>query len=138
MYQERLLAEYRAPKNRRDMPGATARAERKNPICGDAIGVMVHVTNDVLRDVSFTGHGCSLAVASASLLTQAVVQRGCPDALRLIDGVEAMIGGAAGDAVTLPGVLTPLMGVAPFPGRHGCVLMPWLALREALSRSTSR
>ena len=65
MYQERLLAEYRAPKNRRDMPGATARAERTNPICGDAIGVMVHVTNDVLRDVSFTGHGCSLAVASA-------------------------------------------------------------------------
>ena len=69
MYQERLLAEFRAPTNRRDMPDATARAERKNPVCGDAICVLVREIDGQLADVAFMGHGCSLATASASLLS---------------------------------------------------------------------
>jgi len=130
MYQDRLLAEYRAPKHRREMPNATGSAERKNPVCGDAIRVMVREADGQVADVSFTGHGCSIAVASASLLTQVVAGTGRSEARALIAQIESMLAGSPVDA--LPALLTPLRGTVPFPARHGCVLMPWLALRDAL------
>ena len=134
VYQERLLAEYRAPRNRRDLTDATSAAARRNPVCGDAIRVMVRERDGTLDDVAFTGEGCSLAVASASLLTQVVVTRTTADALALVGLVESLLRGDAA-AGALPDALAPLAGVVPFPGRHGCVLMPWLALREALMRA---
>jgi nitrogen fixation protein NifU and related proteins len=130
MYQERLLAEYRAPKHRREMPDATGSAERKNPVCGDAIRVMVRHDNGHVADVSFTGHGCSIAVASASLLTQVVTGLDRLATRTLITQVESMLAGQP--AESLPDLLAPLRGAVPFPARHGCVLMPWLALRDAL------
>ncbi|MBL0169760.1 MAG: SUF system NifU family Fe-S cluster assembly protein [Gemmatimonadaceae bacterium] len=137
MYQEQLLAEYRAPSNRRDMPDATARAERSNPVCGDALCLMVRVVDGQLADISFTGHGCSLATASASLLTQTAWRRGISDGMSMVAAVEAMLSGV--DVLeALPAALSPLQGVTPFPGRHGCVMLPWLALRDALGPSASR
>jgi nitrogen fixation NifU-like protein len=135
MYQERLLAEFRAPSNRHDMPDATARAERKNPLCGDAMCVLVREVDGQLADVSFTGHGCSLATASASLLTQAAWRRRRHDALALVRSVESMLKGEATPSPEFPELLAPLTGVVPFAGRHACVLLPWLALREALEQS---
>lgn len=130
MYQDRLLAEYRAPSNRRDLPDATGSAERKNPVCGDAIRVSVREHDGRLVDVAFSGHGCSIAVASASLLTQVVTGTDRSQARAIVSLVEAMLTGEPCD--TLPTLLAPLRGVVPFPARHGCVLMPWLALRDAL------
>lgn len=138
MYQERLLAEYRAPSNRHDMPDATGRAERRNPVCGDAICLLVREVDGQLADVAFTGHGCSLATASASLLTQVVWRKRRRDGLALVHAVEAMLRGESAESVSLPEILSPLTGVVPFPGRHACVLLPWLALRDALESSDDR
>lgn len=131
MYQEALLAHHRAPHNKREMPGASRSAVQKNPVCGDELKVMVLLDGARVADVSFTGQSCSIATASASLMTDAVVGMSVRDALRLAGDLEAML---AGDAeVELPESLTPLRGVAPFAGRHGCAKMAWSALRDALS-----
>ncbi len=135
--QELLLAEYRAPKNRRAMPFATARAAHKNPLCGDAIEVMVRDVSGRIADVSFAGHGCSIAVASASLLTQAVRGRTIREALALASDVERMLDRATPGQVDLPDILDALRGVAPFPGRHECALMAWRALHAALDARRS-
>lgn len=129
MYQDRLLAEYRAPKHRRVLVEATAKVERKNPVCGDAICVMIDVRDGLIVDVAFTGQGCSIAVASASLLAQSIRRLRRRDALDVIDAVESSM---RGHRPPLPELLSPLLGVAPFSGRHGCALLPWQALREAL------
>lgn len=131
MYQDALLAHHRAPHNRREMGDATSSAVHKNPVCGDEIRVMVRVDGDELVDVSFTGRGCSIATASASMMTDATVGHSAGEALKLVEQVEQML---AGGEVTLPDGLEPLRGVAPFAGRHGCARMPWAALREALAR----
>ena len=136
--QDRLLAEYRAPKNRRDMPDATARAEFKSRVCGDVIEVLVRVAHGRVADVSFTGQGCSIAMASASLLTQAVRGRTVREAQVLAWDVERMLDRATPGRVELPALLAPLEGVAPFPARHGCALMAWQALREALEPGQDR
>ena len=131
MYQEALLAHHRAPHNRREVPAATARATHRNPVCGDEITVMLTVLDEVVTDAGFTGRGCSIATASASMMTDAVRGLDVSAALALGDAVERMLGGAVTE---LPESLAPLRGVAPFAGRHGCARMPWHALREALAR----
>ncbi len=153
MYQDRLLAEYRAPQNRREMAEPTGDAAHRNPLCGDAIRIMVRDEGGLLTDVAFLGQGCSLAVASASLLTQAVRARSRAEARALSAAVAGMLTRRAGDAGTLAlalplalpealpealsEALDALRGVAPFPARHDCVLMPWRALEDALGNSSA-
>ncbi len=131
VYHDRLLAEYRAPKNRRELADATNHAERRNPVCGDSVHLMVRVEHDAVAEVTFTGQGCAIATASASLLTQAVTRRQPASALQLVACVELMLGGAAVN--DFPEILDPLRGAVRFSSRHSCVLLPWLALRDALS-----
>lgn len=140
MYQDALLAHHRAPHNRRVIESPSAVGARKNPVCGDDITVMVALESDAVRDVAFTGRGCSIATASASMMTDAVLGLAVSDALALADAVDRMLhpdagsaGGAEAVPEPLPDALTPLRGVAPFPGRHGCAMLPWQALREALT-----
>lgn len=132
MYQETLLAHHRTPHNRRELVGATHSASRRNPLCGDAIEVAVLVADGRVAESAFTGRGCSIAVASASMMTDVLSGRSLADALTLVTAVEAMVTGAHRDIV-LPDALDALRGVAPFPGRHACASMPWLALRDALT-----
>lgn len=144
MYQDALLAHHRAPHNRRVIETPSAVGARKNPVCGDDITVMVSLESeagrDHVRDVAFTGRSCSIATASASMMTDAVRGLAVSDALALADAVDRMLhpdpggtGAADGTPEPLPDALTPLRGVAPFPGRHGCAMLPWQALREALT-----
>ena len=140
MYQDGLLAHHRAPHNRRVIDSPTAIGARKNPVCGDEITVMVALdadaVGDTVRDVAFTGRGCSIATASASMMTDAVAGLTTGEALAVADAVDRMLHASGADSNTesvLPEALTPLLGVAPFPGRHGCAMLPWQALREALT-----
>lgn len=131
MYQETLLAQYRAPHNRRELVNATHTASRKNPLCGDALQVAVRFDAVVIADAAFSGQGCSIATASASMMTDVLVGRTRDEALALVDDVDSMLTHKR-PTPNLPIVLEALRAVAPFPGRHGCATMPWLALRDAL------
>ncbi|WP_411279821.1 Fe-S cluster assembly sulfur transfer protein SufU [Gemmatimonas sp.] len=137
MYQDALLAHHRAPHNRRVIDTPTVSGARKNPVCGDEITVMVSLASDVVHEVAFIGRSCSIATASASMMTDAVQGLAVGEALALADAVDRMLHSAGGSSEsapeTLPESLTPLRGVAPFPGRHGCAMLPWQALREALT-----
>lgn len=130
MYQDTLLAHHRAPHNRRALASPTGTGARKNPLCGDEIRVEVQITSGVVTDVAFTGRGCSIATASASMLTDTVRGLSPREALALGERVDSMLHGASG--TVLPPELDALRGVAPFPARHGCATMPWAALRDAL------
>jgi len=130
IYQDALLAHHRAPHNRRELPHATATASQRNPVCGDDITVGVRIADGVVTEIAFSGRGCSIATASASMMTDAVCGLPVQEALTLGETVDRML---SGGGVELPEVLAPLRGVAPFAGRHGCARMPWQALRDALT-----
>jgi nitrogen fixation NifU-like protein len=129
MYQDTILSHHRAPHNRRVLDGATTEGRRKNPLCGDEIRVQLRIEGDRITDVAFGGRGCSIATASASMLTDAVRGATPKAALALASAVDAML---QGRATVLPDALEALRGVAGFPARHGCATMPWAALRDAL------
>jgi nitrogen fixation NifU-like protein len=117
------------------MQHADRTAERRNPLCGDAIAVALALAldGDVVHEATFIGQGCSISQAAASMLTEALRGQPRAEAATLLRRFAAMIGGdAVAAADESLGQLRALAGVARHPARHSCALLPAQALAEAL------
>lgn len=135
LYQELILDHYRRPRNRGELPDASVHAAASNPLCGDAVAVaLAFGADDRVRAARFTGQGCSIAQASASMLTELVVGRTRAELTALRARVGALVAGdpaAAADATL--GDLRALAGVARFPARVKCATLAWEALGRGLA-----
>ena len=133
LYQEVILDHNRRPRNYGAMAGADREVAQRNPLCGDEMTVWLKLDGDAITDASFTGRGCAVSKASASLMTAAVKGRTRAEAEALFDRMHRLVTG------TLPaeereglGSLAALSGVSRFPMRVKCASMAWHALHEAL------
>ena len=72
LYHELILDHYRRPRNKGTLEKADASVEMKNPLCGDEIALQVAFDGDCVCDLRFSGRGCSISQASASMMTQLV------------------------------------------------------------------
>jgi nitrogen fixation NifU-like protein len=134
LYKDVLLDHYRRPRNRGDLAAAQVVRRGSNPRCGDELEVGVSFEGDNLKKVEFRGRGCSVCLASASLMTEAVTGRSIESAERLYSDLQTWLGGAPqGDSVTLPESLQPLAAVRGHPARRRCVLLAWEALHDAIA-----
>ena len=137
LYQEVILDHNRKPRNFGALEGANRHAEGKNPLCGDHVMVDLIVEGDCIRDVHFTGQGCAISKASASLMTQAVKGKSRAEAQHLFERFHALVTGReAPPAGGLRGELGPLAalaGVSRFPIRVKCASLAWHTLHAALS-----
>jgi nitrogen fixation protein NifU and related proteins len=133
LYQDILLDHYRKPRHRdRSLP-RDAGVHHENPLCGDAITLRITVQDGTVADVAWTGDGCSISVASASMMSEAIQGLAVPEALAL---VERMRGLMHGDPPTEElGDLDALSGVARLAVRVKCALLPFMALKDALGRA---
>jgi nitrogen fixation NifU-like protein len=136
LYQEMILDHYRRPRNRGTLEKADASVEMKNPLCGDEITLQVAFEGDCVCDLRFSGRGCSISQASASMMTQLVKgkSQGEIEAIRQ-QFRDLMLGNAGGDESQL-GSLRALSGVARFPARVKCALLAWNALERALAEKS--
>ena len=138
LYQEMILDHYRRPRNKGTLEKADASVEVKNPLCGDEIGLQVAFDGDSVSDLRFSGRGCSISQASASMMTQLVKGKSTEEigAIRK-QFRDLMLGNApAADDAQL-GSLRALSGVARFPARVKCALLAWNALESALAERAS-
>lgn len=134
LYQEVILDHNRKPRNFREMPDATRHVFGRNPLCGDEVTVFVKLAGDVVDDVSFSGRGCAISKASASLMTSAVKGKTRAEVQELFDRFHAMV--TAAPTATYSdeslGRLAALGGVARFPARVKCATLAWHALHSAI------
>jgi len=72
LYRDYILDHYKNPRNFGDLPDATNRYSDNNPLCGDELTIALKVVDDRVEDVKFTGKGCAISQASASMLTEQV------------------------------------------------------------------
>ena len=136
LYREVILEHYKSPRNRGRLEGADAlRVELQNPTCGDEIQLSLAVRDGVVADARFTGRGCSISMASASMMTEALKGRSVDDAVLLSRDFKAMLSG--GQAAEGLGDLVALSGVAQFPVRVKCATLAWNALLRALGQSAT-
>ena len=114
-----------------------------NPTCGDEISLRVHLTEGadgagpVVQDVSYDALGCSISVASASVLAEETIGRPLDEALTTYRHLHAMLtskGADPGDPEQI-GDGVAFAGVARYPARVKCALLSWSALLDALARA---
>jgi nitrogen fixation NifU-like protein len=144
LYQSVILDHNRRPRNHRELENADARAEGKNPNCGDRVIVWLKLDGDTVADVTFKvpqGEGCAISRASASLMTTAV--KGKPvaevEALfeRFIGQLTSQRNGRTPEPGAELGPLEVFSGVSRFAQRVRCATMAWHALHSALREASA-
>ena len=130
LYQEVILDHCKKPRNFHELPSATCSAQGHNPLCGDQLKLFLAMDAEVIKDISFTGSGCCISKASASLLTEGVKGKTKAEVKKMFDRVHEMVmtGKANGDV----GKLAVFAGVHKFPARVKCAILAWHALMAAL------
>src|SRR5688572_33350876 len=72
LYQQVILDHNKNPRNYHDMADATSHVEGYNPLCGDHYTIYLKVDGEKIEEVSFTGSGCAISKASASVMSSTV------------------------------------------------------------------
>jgi len=135
LYQEVVMDHKRAPRNFGALPSRTHHARGHNPACGDDVEVELRVAGDKVGDIRFSGHGCAICIASASMMTEAVRGREIEVAEHLQQRFRAVLTGQLEPESAELGKLISLAGVRRYPSRIKCALLGWHALMHALGSS---
>jgi len=135
LYRALVLDHGKRPRNVGHLAEATHAAEGENPLCGDAVRVEAVVAGGRIAAVRFSGDGCLLATASASLMTERMAGARPGDLGTVLAALEAWCtrGPAAADVPpALAEILAAFADVHRHPVRVGCALLPWRTLARAL------
>ena len=93
IYQEDLLDHYENPSNYGTLPNPDISHEEDNPLCGDRIRIDLLIEDDKVKEVGFSGHGCTISLAAASMLTEEIVGKSLTEVKKLSrDDILDMIG----------------------------------------------
>lgn len=130
LYREIILDHWRSPRHHGVLEPADVRVEGSNPLCGDELLLTARLTDGRVADIAFTGQGCSISRASASMMCEGVAGQPIDRAEGLLRRFKAMLvdRGPTDDV----GDLEALQGVASMPARVKCALLAWNALARAL------
>src|SRR5438046_4931133 len=99
LYQEVILDHSRRPRNFGDLPDAAVRVHGDNPACGDEIHLSVKFDGGgSLHDIKFTGHGCAISQASASLMTMKLKGKSRAEVMEMLDAFHDHVMGENSEA----------------------------------------
>ena len=133
LYRSVIMEHYRAPRHRGTLEGADLVAEGKNPLCGDEIRMELKFSDGRIHEVAFTGEGCAISLAAASIFSEMLEGRTRDEAKALIRHFTSFLKqertGLDDEALE---DLTALEGVSQFPARIKCALLPFTSLKQAL------
>ena len=136
LYQELILKHYRNAAHRGELEHPDVVVPMKNPTCGDDILLQVRFEDGRVADVRFTGHGCAISQAAASMMSEKIVGRSFGEIHDLGDRFKALVHGDADAAKDRElGDLRALAGVSRLPSRVKCAMLAWDALAEAEKRA---
>ncbi len=132
VYQELILKHYRSSKHRGELEAPDAVVPMRNPVCGDDILLQVQVREGRISEIRFSGHGCAISQAAASMMSEHTIGKTWDEVHAVAGRFREMIHGdeaAARDKAL--GDMRALAGVAKLPRRVKCAMLAWDALDEA-------
>lgn len=134
LYQQMILDHHRRPRNFHDVATADHAAEGYNPLCGDRVKVQFRTGPDGrLLEVGFTGSGCAICTASASMMTESLTGRTREEAQAMFRSFHRLLTGEVDPAAAEEqlGKLVVFAGVREFPVRVKCATLPWHTFQAA-------
>jgi nitrogen fixation NifU-like protein len=136
LYRQVIMDHYQRPRNQGQLREGTVSVDLRNPSCGDEVTLQLAVADGVVQDVRFSGSGCSISIASTSMMTEAIKGKTIDEALALAKNFRSMMLGQSVDADAM-GDLESLHGVSKFPARIKCATLGWQALEQAANKASS-
>ena len=135
LYQQLIIDHGRNPRNFRKITHSSCIIkEGYNPLCGDQLTLYLLCEDNKVVDVSFTGQGCAISMASASLMSEKVKGLSIDDAMRVFNQFSAMVkadNNEENHEASL-GKLSVLQGVREYPSRIKCATLAWHTLKSSL------
>jgi nitrogen fixation NifU-like protein len=132
LYRDVILDHYRNPRGAGTIENPDAHHEGYNPLCGDHVELVLKFAGNRISKVCLHGKGCSISVASGSMMSELVENKTPEEAEALAGAFKNMMHGKPAPEGMDIGDLDALEGVRKFPVRVKCALLPWETLREAL------
>ncbi|TLQ05055.1 SUF system NifU family Fe-S cluster assembly protein [Marinilactibacillus psychrotolerans] len=133
LYRAVILDHSQSPRRRGVLDETTTQIELRNPTCGDVIQVQLNVQDGIVKDVRFDGSGCTISMASASMMTEAIIGKPVEEALKLSEEFSQVVQGNDVEHEQELGDAMMLSGVSKFPARIKCATLSWKALEKALA-----
>ena len=135
LYQEVILDHSRRPRNFGELPDAAVRVHGDNPACGDEIHLAVKFDADGgLEDIKFTGRGCAISLASASMMTMKLKGKSRAEVMGMLRAFHDLVTEEKTEAPKALGDLRVMQGVRRFPQRVKCAMLPWRAVEQAFEQ----
>ena len=146
-----VLDHYKSPRNRVNEPMTDASVVERghNPQCGDEIEVGLYIEDQTIRDIKFRGRGCSICIATASIMTEHIKGQSLPASAQLATTTlhwlkheinsNTKIKTTTTDPTTTPPTAPPIPAMAiarNFPIRWRCTSLAWQALHSGLTAGT--
>ncbi|MFD1409302.1 Fe-S cluster assembly sulfur transfer protein SufU [Kroppenstedtia eburnea] len=139
LYRKVIMDHSQKPRNRGRIEEGAVSVDLNNPTCGDRISIQMVVDEGKIREAKFLGEGCSISMASASMMTEAVKGLTLDEALHLVDLFSRMMQGGEVDPEAFPlEDIEALQGVAKFPARIKCATLAWKALEKGAKESAEK
>jgi nitrogen fixation protein NifU and related proteins len=130
LYQEVILDHGKRPRNFGKLENASLKAEGFNPLCGDRLTLELKLDNGIVKDAKFTGAGCAISVASASLMTETLKGKSVDQVNQVFERFHQLLTTDA--SVPDMGKLAVFSGVREFPARVKCATLAWHTMKAAL------
>ena len=130
LYRSVIMDHYKHPRNKGELDNGTITIDMNNPTCGDEVRLMLDVKDNIIDDVRFEGHGCSISMASASMMTEAVKGQTVDRALEMGNEFSKMMLGEDYTITDDMGDIEALSGVSQFPARIKCATLSWKAFEK--------
>lgn len=133
LYRRVIMDHYKNPRNKGSIEDGALTIDMNNPTCGDRIHLTLQVEDSIIQNAKFDGEGCSISMASASMMTQAVKGKTVEEALQLSTTFsDMMLGKEYDDSIDLEDI-EALNGVSQFPARIKCATLAWKAMEKGVS-----
>jgi SUF system NifU family Fe-S assembly protein len=133
LYREVIMEHYKNPRHQGLEESSDYQNVRiKNPSCGDDVVISVKVKDQIITDCLQLAKGCSISVASASVMTDIVVGKTVDEALNIAENFLKMVSNQTYDEAIDFEEAEVFSGVNKFPARIKCASIAWVAFKEAL------
>ncbi len=135
LYRRVIMDHYKNPRNRGTFEqDETVTVDLNNPTCGDRISLQMKIKDGIVDAAKFVGEGCSISIASASMMTAAVKGKSVEEALELAERFSSLM---KGEPVSFDEYedLDALAGVNKFPARIKCATLAWNAMKKGIEHS---
>lgn len=136
LYRSVIMDHYKNPRNKGVLADNNVTVDMNNPTCGDVIHLTLQVEDGIVKDAKFEGEGCSISMASASMMTQIIKNKDVDTAVNYAHLFsDMMLGKEVDDSVDL-GDIEALSGVAKFPARIKCATLGWKAMEKGIGNDS--